>query len=230
MRQGLRTNAVPEELRSEIQRLIGLEETGMGRVVTRPLTERVVREARPRTATYTVWDSKVRGLGLRVTPAGVRSYLLDYRIAGRRRRATLARCSELSLMDVRERAGRELVAIRAGEADPLERRRQQREAPTVDEGLDRFLDEYAPERMDPEKAFPQSGPAGFPPLLRDEPSGDTHSDQRSTSARAGGDQPSDNDEETHTEHRWAGHCRRCGRQRGARGCCWQSRYPQRYSR
>ena len=119
----------------------------MGKVATRALTERAVREAKPRTATYTVWDSQVRGLGFRVTPAGVKSYILDYRIAGRRRRATLARCSELSLKEARERAGRELVVIRAGEADPLERRRQQREAPTVDEGLDRFLDEYAPERI-----------------------------------------------------------------------------------
>ena len=119
----------------------------MGKVATRPLTERAVREAKPRTTTYTVWDFRVRGLGFRVTPAGVKSYILDYRIAGRRRRATLARCSELSLSEARERAGRELVAIRAGEADPLERRREQREAQTVDAGLDRFLDEYAPDRI-----------------------------------------------------------------------------------
>ena len=140
-------DSVLEDLLTGIQRVIGSGETGMGNMVTRSLTERTVREAKPRTATYTVWDSQVRGLGFRVTPAGVKSYILDYRIAGRRRRATLARCSELSLSDVRERAGRELVVIRAGEADPLERRRQQREAPTVDEGLVRFLDEYAPERI-----------------------------------------------------------------------------------
>ena len=140
-------DSVLEDLLTGIQRVIGSGETGMGNMVTRSLTERTVREAKPRTTTYTVWDSQVRGLGFRVTPAGVKSYILDYRIAGRRRRATLARCSELSLSDVRERAGRELVVIRAGEADPLERRRQQREAPTVDEGLVRFLDEYAPERI-----------------------------------------------------------------------------------
>ena len=110
------------------------------------LTERIIRDAKPRAATFTVWDTQVRGLGFRVTPAGVKSFILDYRTQGRRRRATLARCSEVSLREARERAGRELVAIRAGEVDPLERRREGREAPNVGEGLDRFLEEYAPER------------------------------------------------------------------------------------
>ena len=46
----------------------------------------------------------------------------------------------------RARAGRELAAIRDGETDPLERRRERREAPTVAEGLDRFFDDYAHRR------------------------------------------------------------------------------------
>lgn len=54
--------------------------------------------------------------------------------------------SELSLRAARERAGRELAAIRAGEADPLERRREAREAPTVRVRLARFFDEWAPAR------------------------------------------------------------------------------------
>ena len=111
------------------------------------LTERIIRDAKPRASTFTMWDSQVRGLGVRVTPAGATAFVLDYRVHGRRRRATLARCSELSLADARKRAGRELVKIRAGEADPLERRREAREAPTVGEGLDRFFGEFAPERV-----------------------------------------------------------------------------------
>ena len=120
------------------------------RLVTRgarPLTERIVRDAKPRPSTFTVWDAEVRGLGFRVTRAGVKSYILDYRAGGRRRRVTLARCSEISLRDARVRAGRELVAIRAGEADPLDLRRAAQVAPTVAEGLDRFLDGYAPARI-----------------------------------------------------------------------------------
>ena len=111
------------------------------------LTERRIREAKPEPRTRIIWDSQVRGLGVRITTAGVKSYILNYRAGGRERRATLARVPELSLKAARERAGRELAAIRAGETDPLERRRLAREAPTVADGLDRFFDEYAPARI-----------------------------------------------------------------------------------
>ena len=82
------------------------------------------------------------GLGLRITPKGVKSYILNYRINGRERRATLARTSEISLKIARERAGEQLVRIRAGETDPLERKREAKEAPTVGDGLRRFFDEF----------------------------------------------------------------------------------------
>jgi integrase len=111
------------------------------------LTEKRIRDAKPEAKTRILWDSQVRGLGARVTEAGVKSYILNYRVAGRERRATLARCSELSLRAARERAGRELAAIRAGESDPLERQREARSVPTVADGLDRFFGEFAPERV-----------------------------------------------------------------------------------
>ena len=112
------------------------------------LTERRIRDARPEAETRILWDSQVKGLGLRVTPAGTKSYILNYRVAGRERRATLARVSELSLKAVRSRANEELAAIRAGKPDPLQRRREARRAPTVADGLDRFFGEYAPARVE----------------------------------------------------------------------------------
>lgn len=111
------------------------------------LTERTIRDAKPEAKTRFVWDAQVKGLGVRITPAGAKSYVLFYRAAGRKRLATLARTSELSLKAARERAGDELAAIRAGESDPLERQREAREAPTVAEGLDRFFNETVPERI-----------------------------------------------------------------------------------
>ena len=111
------------------------------------LTERVIRDAKPGARPRLLWDEHVRGFGVRVTPRGVKSYVLNYRVAGRERRLTIGRCAELSLRDARERAGRELASIRAGEGDPLERRREGREAPTVADGLERFVGEYAPARI-----------------------------------------------------------------------------------
>ena len=111
------------------------------------LTEKRIRDARPGPKTTILWDTQVKGLGLRVTPAGAKSYVLNYRVDGRERRATLGRASELSLKVARARAGEELANIRAGEPDPLERKREAREAPTVAEGLDRFFEKYCPDRQ-----------------------------------------------------------------------------------
>ena len=111
------------------------------------LTERRIRDAKPESKTRILWDGNVKGLGVRITPAGAKSFVLSYRSANRKRLATLTRCSEVSLRSARERAGEELARIRAGETDPLERRREVREAPTVADGLRRYFEEYVPQRI-----------------------------------------------------------------------------------
>ena len=111
------------------------------------LTERIIRDAKGDGTARTIWDSQVKGLGLQITQGGKRNYVIRYRVDGRKRQAILARAGELSLKDARERAGRELAAIRAGETDPLRRREDAAREPTVAEGLDRFFDEYVPERI-----------------------------------------------------------------------------------
>ena len=112
------------------------------------LTERRIRDAKPEARTRILWDSQVKGLGLRITPRGTKSYILNYRVAMRECRATLARTSELSLKGARERAAEELAAIRAGRPHPLERRHEANAAPTVADGLDRFFNKFAPARID----------------------------------------------------------------------------------
>ena len=111
------------------------------------LTERVVRDAKPGARAFIVWDQEIRGLGCKVFPSGRKSYVLFYRRRRRQRLATLGRCSEMSLREARRRAAVELVRLRDGDAGPLERRREEREAPTVNEALDRFFNETVPERI-----------------------------------------------------------------------------------
>ena len=116
---------------------------------TAMLTERKIRDAKPASGKRAfLWDGQVKGLGVKMFASGAKSYVLSYRTGGRKRMATLARCSEMTLREARERAGLELIRIRDGEADPLERRREAREAPTIDDGLQRFFDEYAKTRID----------------------------------------------------------------------------------
>ena len=79
------------------------------------LTERKTRDAEAvNSKPIFLWDHRVRGLGVKITPAGTGSYDLKYRVGGRERRAALARCPEIGLRDARGRAGRELTAIRNG--------------------------------------------------------------------------------------------------------------------
>ena len=88
------------------------------------------------------------GSGCGCFPSGAKSFVLSYRVSGAKKLATLARCSEISLREARERAGRELAAIRDGEADPLRRRQEVAEAPTVSDLFDRFFSEYVPRRIE----------------------------------------------------------------------------------
>ena len=120
------------------------------------LTERIIRDLKPGPKTRIEWDSTVKGFGVRITPAGAKAFILNYRVDGRERRATLARCSEMSLRDARERAGRELAAIRDGAPDPLTRREEQRAAPTVAEGINRFFDKFAPRRVELGRMSPRT--------------------------------------------------------------------------
>lgn len=111
------------------------------------LSERIIRDAKGDGKARTIWDSQVKGLGLQVTQAGKKNFVVRYKVGNHKRQAILARCSELSLKDARERAGAELVAIRAGETDPLRRRQEAAQAPTINQGLDRFFEELVPERI-----------------------------------------------------------------------------------
>ena len=111
------------------------------------LTERIIRDAKADGKARTIWDSQVRGLGLQITQGGKKNFVLRYKVGERKRQAILARCAELSLAEARQRAGRELAAIRDGNADPLERRRKAREAPTVADLIEQFFNIEAPARI-----------------------------------------------------------------------------------
>ena len=95
------------------------------------LTKRTVDAADPGESQYTIWDSELPGFGLRVTPAGVKSFILDYRTSGgRRRRLTVERFGVFTCDEARDRAIVLLGQIAQG-FDPLDAARLLKEAPTV---------------------------------------------------------------------------------------------------
>ena len=120
------------------------------------LTEKRIRDAKPGARAGILWDSTVAGLGVKVFPTGRKAFVLSYRVDGKKRLATLGRPSELSLKAVREKAAAELVRIREGEGDPLQRRRDLREAPTVREMVEKFFAEVAPVRVQAGRMSPKT--------------------------------------------------------------------------
>ena len=65
------------------------------------LTDASVDRLRPREREYTVWDSRVPGLGVRVRPSGGKSYVLLLRSGGRSRRASLGPVSLRTVAEAR---------------------------------------------------------------------------------------------------------------------------------
>lgn len=95
------------------------------------------------TTTSTVWDDKLPGFGVRVSPKGARAYVIRYRTAsGTERLMTLGRPAEMHPEEAREMARERFKEIRQGK-DPKVDRDKLRDAPTVEDLGKRFLAEHA---------------------------------------------------------------------------------------
>ncbi len=106
------------------------------------LTEKRIRDMRPDTGTRIEWDDQLRGLGVRITAAGIKAYVLNYRVDGRDRRMTLGRVVELSLSAARRLASEQMALVRKG-IDPLGQKEARRNAATVAELFQRYLSDHA---------------------------------------------------------------------------------------
>ena len=95
-----------------------------------------------------LWDSTLRGFGVRVTPAGVRSFIVQYRVGRRTRRMRIGRVGEISAADARKLAAQQLAAVRMG-GDPSAERRRMRDSATVEQLTERYLREHAEPKKRP---------------------------------------------------------------------------------
>ncbi len=96
----------------------------------------------------TFWDDGVKGLGLRITPTGVKTFVLSYRCNGRKRLMKLGRYGELTLAEARQRAQRALLQALDGE-DPMKVREVKRQGDTVRDLAERYLQEHAVPKKKP---------------------------------------------------------------------------------
>lgn len=115
----------------------------MPRKTSTELTKKAVDAAQPGDW---LWDGGTRGVsgfGLRVTPAGAKSFIFRYRNGeGRQRVVTLGAYPALTVEQARELAKRRAHEV-AGGTDPIAARRALRSAPTVSDLADYYLGPYA---------------------------------------------------------------------------------------
>lgn len=96
------------------------------------ITKRLVDTAETRTKDYVVWDDDLPGFGLRVFASGKRSYVIQYRSAGRSRRYTIGLHGVWTPELARQEAKVQLGKIAQG-GDPAEERQIDHKAITVKE-------------------------------------------------------------------------------------------------
>jgi integrase len=104
------------------------------------LTKRVVDAIEPAAARLIVWDETLAGFGVVVQPTGIKAYIFNYRSPeGRSRRLTIGRHGDLTTEEARKIAERHRHDVLDG-GDPLGRKQSKRDAPTIDDVLDRYLE------------------------------------------------------------------------------------------
>jgi integrase len=101
----------------------------------------------PESGAVTYWDNdpKISGFGVRVYAGGGRSFFVNYRIDGRERRFTIGAFPRWSVTAARERAKELRTEIDRGH-DPAGQKRDRRDAPTVQDLIDRYVDEHLPRK------------------------------------------------------------------------------------
>lgn len=104
------------------------------------LTKRVVDSFKPDGRDYFVWDDQLPGFGLRVFASGVKSYLIQYRQAGRTRRTTIGKHGVFTPEQARLEAKVLLGDVAKG-GDPAQVRFVKRKDPTIAELIDLYLKE-----------------------------------------------------------------------------------------
>lgn len=107
------------------------------------ITKRVVDAAGPRSKLYTLFDSEVKGFGLRVFPSGHKSYIFEYRAGegGRsasKKRVTIGNAAEFTPDEARKLADKLRSSVKVG-MDPQGDKATARAAVTIETLAKDFL-------------------------------------------------------------------------------------------
>jgi len=113
------------------------------------LTKSAVDAAQPQAQPIELRDTLVPGFLCKITPAGRKVFMLQYRTnAGERRKPALGQYGELTVEQARSLAQEWLAQVRRG-GDPAADKAEARKAPTVKELCAKFMEDYSKQRNKP---------------------------------------------------------------------------------
>ncbi len=113
------------------------------------LTKTAVETAQPEAQAVELRDTLVPGFLCKITPAGRKVFMLQYRTnAGERRKPALGLFGELTVEQARSLAQEWLAQVRRG-GDPAADKAEARQAPTVEELCKKFMEDYSKKRNKP---------------------------------------------------------------------------------
>ncbi|MBQ0707874.1 site-specific integrase [Ochrobactrum sp. AP1BH01-1] len=109
------------------------------------LTKRIIDTLEPsETGEQYLWDSELKGFGVRMMPSGVGSYIIKYRNSeGRQRKMVLGRVGTLTPDEARQLAREKMGEVFKGN-DPSAERARLRQSITVGELCDLYLEDAKP--------------------------------------------------------------------------------------
>lgn len=113
------------------------------------LTKSAVDAAQPQAKAIELRDTVVPGFLCKITPAGRKVFMLQYRTnAGERRKPALGQYGELTVDQARTMAQEWLAEVRRG-GDPSAAKNAARKAPTMKEFCHTFMEDYSKQRNKP---------------------------------------------------------------------------------
>src|SRR5262249_50243870 len=109
------------------------------------LTPRMVAKFAPSAKQVDYYDTLITGFGVRVYPSGEKRWTFRRRLGKRVVRLALGDATVVTLADARDAAKNAIRDIAKG-VDPTAAKREAREADTVAEFAERYIDDYAKPR------------------------------------------------------------------------------------
>lgn len=107
------------------------------------ITKSLIDATAPGTSDTFLWDTEVRGFGVRIQPSGSKTFMVRYRTQdGTQRKQKLGRTSDITPDKARDLARKVFTAVAEGK-DPLAERRAELNTPLITDLAERFMKEHS---------------------------------------------------------------------------------------